>query len=974
MKGFITRFRQAAVCAAFLGLATQAQEAGLLGHWRFTPDRLLGGNLKPTAGGPDAALRGSVSITKDPGPARAELTGRDEQIVLADDLAKALLPKREITAEAWVRVDRPQQWGGIVGAVQDNGDFERGWVLGFVNSQFSFALTSETGKRLTYLKAATSFETNRWYHVVGTYDGAEQRVYVNGRLAATSREQSGAILYPPNAPVVIGAYRDTDEHYRMTGAIHEVRLFQRALAADEIQQRFAARQAEFPEPAPPPKILRLAYGPFADWVDRATAVVTWETDAPMPTRLELEAPDGSKTLLGSGASTRRHEVILGNLKPDLEYHYRIQAPPEGETAVFTRRHQFDTSFHYEPAVPPSQATQVGGEDGRYAGVAKHILDTTNVRDGYCLVLGAEDGRLALELIRQSGLEVVVVEPDARKAAAARQTLDRAGVYGVRASVHRVTGNDLPYGSLIANLIVSESALATGRPPWVSAKEVHRLVRPVGGTVCLGAPATGFAKNPLAQPWRQWLEGSELASAKITDEEGLWVSYSRERLAGAGDWSHQYGSADNTSCSQDELVSGELEVAWWGDPGPRPMPDRGNRNPAPLSVNGRLFIQGNRVLFGLDAYNGNILWSLSAPEVRRANVTRDCSNMAAAGDHLYVAHSCYCLALDGQTGARSRRYEVVENTPGADYEWGYLAAAGDWLLGSRQKRGAHYLGDDGEWYEDYAPDQVSRVTSDRLFLLDRTDGSTRWTYRGGVILNSTISIGDGMVVFLESRNPAALAEPTSRVHPDLLTDQHLVALDLRTGRQLWTKGHDLGACQFMTYLVYSQNKVVVSGTDKDKNFHTFAFSAPSPERPAGGGDDLENAIPGRLLWSEKHKEDKGHHSGHLQHPLVIGDVFYSDQRAFDLGSGRLLRTDLPERRGCGVMSASRNAVFFRHYFHGMWDLATNKRTQFEGIRGGCWLGLIPAGGMLLAPESSAGCSCTHAIQISVGYLPKSLAKR
>jgi hypothetical protein len=28
-------------------------------------------------------------------------------------------------------------------------------------------------------------------------------------------------------------------------------------------------------------------------------------------------------------------------------------------------------------------------------------------------------------------------------------------------------------------------------------------------------------------------------------------------------------------------------------------------------------------------------------------------------------------------------------------------------------------------------------------------------------------------------------------------------------------------------------------------------------------------------------------------------------------------------------------------------------------------------MLLAPETSAGCSCTHSIQTSVGFLPRSL---
>ena len=301
----------------------------------------------------------------------------------------------------------------------------------------------------------------------------------------------------------------------------------------------------------------------------------------------------------------------------------------------------------------------------------------------------------------------------------------------------------------------------------------------------------------------------------------------------------------------------------------------------------------------------------------------------------------------------------------------MSAGPDRLIGSRQKRDAAYLGDDGEWYEDFDTQQTSRVTSDRLFSLDPVTGVRRWTYQGGVILNSTITLADGMILFLESRSTAAAAVAGSRVPHELLTEQFLVALDLKTGKKLWDKGHDLSACQYMTYLVYSQGTAVVTGTDKDKHFHTFAFSAPSPERP--GGDELESANPGRLLWSDDHKEDKGHHSGHLQHPLVIDQVYYSDQRSFDLRTGKLLRTDLPERRGCGVMSASRRAVFFRHHFQGMWDLATNKRTQFEGIRTGCWLGLIPAGGMLLAPESSAGCSCTHAIQTSVGYIPKSLAR-
>lgn len=964
----------ALVLAVVVGGQSLAQEEpGLIAHWRFAPERSLGDNVKPVTGGPEVTCRGPVKFIADPGPPRAELDGRTTDLTVAPDLSKALLPTQEVSVESWVRVDRVGTWGAIFGALQDNGEFERGLLLGNRDSAFCFALASEKTKKLNYLAAAKAFELGRWYHVVGTYDGAALKLYVNGTLAAEAATESGPIAYPPKAPVTIGSYQDDDEHYRLTGAIHEVRLFRRALAAGEIGSRYAARKVEFPEPVPPPKLLRLAYGPFVEWRDRNTAVVSYETDAAIPTRLELELPGGKKVSLGQDGTRTRHEVVLSNLKPDLEHHYRILAPADGVNPVQSKRYQFDTTFYWEPPMVPAAAAKIAAEDNKFAQVAADLLKQSGARDGYCFVLGAVDGRLALELVRQSRMDVIVVESDPTRVAAVRKTLDRAGVYGARASVHVAKGSELPFGDMMANLIVSESALLNGEPPFVSAAEVARLQRPIGGTVLLGTPNRSFARQPSKAAWEKWAAGSELPLAKLeVGEDGLSLWSVRPALVGAGEWSHQYGSADNSACSQDELVGGELQPAWWGDPGPRPMPDRGNRNPAPLSVNGRLFVQGNRVLFGLDAYNGAILWTLSAPEVRRANVTRDCSNWAAAGDRVYLVHGHYCLVLDGQTGVCGKRFEVVENTPGA-YDWGYVSVTKDWLIGSRQKTGGAYLGDDGEWYEDYAPDQVSRVTSDRLFAYEPATGKLKWSYQRGAILNSTVTIADGMVLFLESRNPAALATNTCRLPNEVLTDQVLVALDANTGKELWQKAHDFSACQFMTYLVYANSTAVVTGTDKNKNYHTFAFNAPSPGRK-DVGDSLEDAIPGRLLWSDTHKEDKGHHSGHLQHPLIVGDTFFSDQRSFDLRAGKLLRTDLPERRGCGVMSAAKNAVFFRHHFHGMWDLKSDKRIQFEGIRTGCWLGLITSGGMLLAPESSAGCSCTHAIQTSAGYFPKSLVKR
>jgi hypothetical protein len=84
--------------------------------------------------------------------------------------------------------------------------------------------------------------------------------------------------------------------------------------------------------------------------------------------------------------------------------------------------------------------------------------------------------------------------------------------------------------------------------------------------------------------------------------------------------------------------------------------------------------------------------------------------------------------------------------------------------------------------------------------------------------------------------------------------------------------------------------------------------------------------------------------------------------------------VPQGRGCGTKTASNHLLAFRHHFHSFWDPKSNAWQEWTGTRGGCWLGLLPAGGMLLGPETSSGCSCTHAIQTSIAWIPVSLDPR
>ena len=224
-----------------------------IGRWQFDRVHVRGKTARALKGKVHATVVGPVRFGSE--KPRALVLGVDKgqnHVSISEDLSKAPLPKESITVEAWVRVDRPQKWGGIVGALQDNGNYEKGWLLGFQGSNFFFALASAGGKgKLTYLKAPGGYDPGSWYHVVGTYDGREQRLYVDGKLSTSGRAQSGAIAYPPKGFYVIGAYRDDNEYYPMTGQIAEVSVWARALGTADVKAAFESRKKLFPgvEPA-----------------------------------------------------------------------------------------------------------------------------------------------------------------------------------------------------------------------------------------------------------------------------------------------------------------------------------------------------------------------------------------------------------------------------------------------------------------------------------------------------------------------------------------------------------------------------------------------------------------------------------------------------------------------------------------------------------------------------------------------------
>jgi len=203
-----------------VGVPIHATDADLLAHWVFDRDHLSGSVIEPTSGRHRVEVTGEARIETE-GVESIILDGETGGLSVVRDRDEALLPSMAMTVAAWIRVDRAGDWGGIVSAIQDNGDFEKGWLLGLNASRFTFGLSTrgadDGNGKITYVHAATRLRRGRWYHVAGTYDGALQRLYVNGRLQGVDSVQHGEINYPQRVFFDLGAYHDDDELHRLAG-------------------------------------------------------------------------------------------------------------------------------------------------------------------------------------------------------------------------------------------------------------------------------------------------------------------------------------------------------------------------------------------------------------------------------------------------------------------------------------------------------------------------------------------------------------------------------------------------------------------------------------------------------------------------------------------------------------------------------------------------------------------------------------
>jgi hypothetical protein len=165
-----------------------------------------------------------------------------------------------------------------------------------------------------------SLTANTWAHLAETYDGATLRLYVNG-VQVASRAQTGAIATSTN-PLQIGGDSLYGQYF--AGRIDEVRIYNRALSAAEIQNDINTALSPAPPDTQPPtapgNLLATAIG-----VSQVNLSWTASTDNVGVSGYLVERQDpGSGSFVQVGTSTDTSYNDTG-LAAGSSYSYRVRA-------------------------------------------------------------------------------------------------------------------------------------------------------------------------------------------------------------------------------------------------------------------------------------------------------------------------------------------------------------------------------------------------------------------------------------------------------------------------------------------------------------------------------------------------------------------------------------------------------------------------------------------------------------------------
>ncbi len=218
----------------FSQLAQNALGADAVGIWSFetvdggaTPDRSGYGN--------HGTVYGAVQAQglRVPGGGTGMALSFDGSDYVSCGNNFILQPASALTVEAWVRPTAVgSAYYGILGTVDSGG--QNGYLMWITTGtgKFRFYIDEDGAADWKYAESDDAAIVDIWYHLVGIWDGATVKLFVNSELQATTGSANN-ITYNSSF-TEIGQY----SIYNFNGSIDEVRIYTEALSTFQIQKHY----------------------------------------------------------------------------------------------------------------------------------------------------------------------------------------------------------------------------------------------------------------------------------------------------------------------------------------------------------------------------------------------------------------------------------------------------------------------------------------------------------------------------------------------------------------------------------------------------------------------------------------------------------------------------------------------------------------------------------------------------------------
>jgi outer membrane protein assembly factor BamB len=540
---------------------------------------------------------------------------------------------------------------------------------------------------------------------------------------------------------------------------------------------------------------------------------------------------------------------------------------------------------------------------------RSFLAQCSQADGVCLVLGLPQGQSAdmiVELAKQDKALIFFQSADADELRGVRDAAEQAGLLGKR--VFAADGAWASVGladNLVSQAWISASALA-GR--GVSREELLRVMHPQATAVLEG-------QGTLTKP----------VNLKTDD------------------WSHPFHGPDNNPVSRDAVAVHPYNTQYLSGP------LFGCISEMAVASGGRMFLAfghtafkriENEVLnklYGINAYNGRILWERKLREgfmIQR-------NTIVATPDVLYIGDDASCKLINARTGELMQELILpVDKSGGTCWKWmaiadGVLYA----LLGGEETQAERKEGTApgfGHWpwqmWEgyDYSAGEKSYGFGRNLFAIDLSDKQIKWHYRSKDVIDSRGVCMNDESIFLYNPGKA------------------VVAVQKKSGEPAWQM-RDPDALKAIGKETRAQNYL--------NGFSPTPFVRCNKDILFFGGPQRPNLVAlsardGKMLWNRT--DGNFHLVLHEKQLFAVGQQGKSSY-ILDYQTGKELK-ELLFRRGCTQATATTDSLFFRASGGTVrYDIKTGKRHHIAPMRPACQNGVITADGILHWTPWICGCA-------------------